>query len=194
MPPTGSITQEQVDFVETWENVSPITNYVIKLDVRGDETHVEISGRRQFMLTTQERLLTESKILDKKNNPFTNGCFRPIITPENITIETNPNALSDDEILNIFKASEIAWTEWLANIDAPATVRRMMDLADDAEDISLKRYRQLEARLTEVTGGPRHATQKDEDTYRRMAGEEGPSSGKAKRKAAMTSGGSTATS
>lgn len=197
MPPSGSITQEQVDFVETWENVSPSTNYIIRLDMRGDETHVQVSERRKFMITTQERMLTEERVLDPKNNPFKNGSFRPVITPDNVTIETNPNALSDDDILRIFKASEVAWGEWLSNLDAPATLRRMIELADENEDdIGLKRYRQMEARLAEVTGGPKHANQKDEDTFRRMGGNEGPANtGKGRRsKAAMTSGGSTSTS
>lgn len=170
--PKGSITDEQVAFVETWENLSPMTNFVIKLDLRGDETHTEISGRRQFSLTTQERLITEQRILESKHNPFRNGCFRPIVTPDDITIETNPNSLSDEDILRIFGASAIAWDEWLSNVDAEPTLRRMIELADDnQDDIPLRRYKQLQERLDVVTGGRKNARQKDEETYRTISGQ-----------------------
>lgn len=185
---SGSITNEQVDFVETWENVSPMTNFVIKLDMRGDEKHEQISERRNFRLTTQERMLTQEKILDPRHDPFRNGCFRPVITPEDITIETNPNSLSDDDIIRIFGASQVAWEEWLANVDSDATLRRMVELADNDENIAHKRVMQLNARLREVTGGPKHATQKDEETYKSLGGQSADKSArKGAAKRAMTS-------
>lgn len=169
---TGSITNEQVDFVETWENLSPMTNYFIKLDIRGDEKHEGVQGRRQFSLTTQDRLITQQRILDPKDDPFRNGCFRPIITPDDITIESNPNSLSDEDILRIFAASAVAWDEWLSNVDAEHTLRRMVELADDnQDDIPLRRYKQLQARLSDVGGGPRNAAQKDEETYKSLGGQ-----------------------
>ena len=187
--PTGSITQEQVDFVETWENVSPSVNFIVKLDVRGDEQYVQVSGSRSFTLTSHERLITQGKVVDPANDPFLNGCFRPVIVPKEVNIESNPNALSDDDIRNIFVVSEVAWSEWLDALTAPATLRRMMALAEDDEGIPHKRYNALKARLAEVTGGPKHATQKDEDTYKAMAGEAPPPSkpaSRARKKAAMT--------
>lgn len=185
--PQGSITQEQVDFLETWENVSPTTNYVIKIGPRGDEEHHAVEGPRQFTLTTQERIITQSRILEKENDPFQNGCFRPVITPEDINIDTNPNALSDEDIVNLFGASKLAWGEWLSTVDAPATLRRMLDLAvEHDEDIPYARVNQIKARLDEVGGGPRHATQKDEDTYKAMTGEGDKDARKNAGKRAMT--------
>lgn len=190
--PTGSITAEQVDFVETWENVAQSTNYVIKLDSRGEEKHEAVTGRRKFTLTTQERMITQEKILHAKHDPFLNGSFRPVVTPDDITIETNPNALSDEDIVNIFGASKMAWGEWLQTVDSEATLRRMMDLANEHEDsIPLARYNQLTARLAEVTGGPRHATQRDEDQYRSLAGDGDKGDRKKAAKRAMTSATST---
>lgn len=169
---TGSITNDQVEFVETWENLSPMTNFIIKLDMRGDEKHEEVSGKRQFSLTTQDRLITQQRVLDPKNDPFRNGCFRPVITPDDITIETNPNSLSDEDILRIFKASAVAWDEWLENVDAEPTLRRMVELADlNQDDIPLRRYKQLQTRLETVAGGKRNARQKDEETYASLGGQ-----------------------
>lgn len=148
----GSITQEDRDFVETWEHISPQNWGIIRLDPRGDERPEVISDRRTFKITTEERMITQDKIRNEKLDPFLNGSFRPVIVPDSITIETNPNALSDEEIKKILHASDLAWSEWLETIDSVATVRRMLDLAEEDEDMTVKRYRQLEQRLVDVRG------------------------------------------
>lgn len=170
----GSITNDQIDFVETWENVAPGINYIVRLNSRGDEVPEPVEGRREFKIRSVERILTEDKVLDPANDPFKNGAFRPVLVPDDINIDSNPNALSDDDIFALFKASDIAWQEYMKVVDAPATLHRMIDLADqhvDQIDLSMKRYRQLQDRLNQVTGGPKHAVQKDEETFRKMGGD-----------------------
>lgn len=151
----GSITDQDTDFVETWENIATRQNAVVRLDARGEERQEVISGRRNFMLTTEERIITENKVLDPTNNPFKNGDFRPVLVPDSVTIESNPNALSDDEIRHIFSVGDAAWPELLGTIDSVATLRRMLDLAEEAENLTMKRYRDMEHRLLEVRGGER---------------------------------------
>jgi hypothetical protein len=154
----GSISPEAREFVETWEKVAIDQYTIIHLDARGDERHeVVVQPGRRFMLTTAERIITQDRILLTKDDPFLNGAFRPITVPESVTIETNPNALSDGEIAKLLGASDIAWEEWLKTIDSPATLRRMQDLAEDAE-ISLRRYKMIEARLNEVAPAMRVTT------------------------------------
>lgn len=145
----GTITRADQEFVETWENIAVYANGIIRLDARGDERPEIISNRRTFMITTEERMITQDRIVDPRNDPFLNGAFRPVVVPDTINIETNPNALSDEEIAGIFKASDIAFEEWLKTIDSPQTLRRMMDLAPDS-DISLRRFQTIEARLAQV--------------------------------------------
>jgi hypothetical protein len=145
----GAITDEDTTFTETWQNIAHYQNAIIRLDTRGDEKFEVISGNRTFYLTTEERLITQDRIADKANDPFLNGSFRPVVVPDTVTVETNPNALSDEEILAVFASSDFAWSEWLANIDSAATLRRMLELADDA-DVSLKRYRQVEEQLVRL--------------------------------------------
>jgi len=157
----STITQEEREFVETWENIAPYQNAIIRLDVRGDEKHEVIQGEnRQFMITTEERILTQSKVVDKANDPFLNGSFRPVVVPDGVTIETNPNALSDDEIMEIFAASDFAWSEWMRTLDSPATLNRMIDLADEAPTMTVKRLREVQLRLREVKP-PTRITTKD---------------------------------
>lgn len=148
----GSITAEDREFVERWEHISPQRWGIIRLDSRGDEKAEIIYGRQQFTITTEERIISQDRCRDPKLDPFLNGSFRPVIVPDSVTIETNPNALSDEEIASILDSSDLAFSEWLKEIDAVSTVRRMLDVAEETGEISVRRYRQLEHRLDEVRG------------------------------------------
>lgn len=162
---TGSITEGERKFVETWESVTEAQNYVVREDRRGDEVYVPVQGFMQFKITTYERILTQDKIRDIRLDPFKNGQFRPVLVPESISIETNPNALSDEDIKRIFVASDIAWDEYMAVIDSPSTLRRMLDLAE-ASNLSLKRYRELESK--ESANSPKRVVQKDQEQFDKM--------------------------
>lgn len=162
---TGSITEAERRFVETWESVSEAMNWVIREDRRGDEQYVPVTGPMQFKITTYERILTQDKIKSRELDPFLNGQFRPVIVPDSISIETNPNALSDDDIRRIFVASDVAWEEYMAVIDSASTLRRMLQLAEES-DLSLKRFRELEAKAS--ASAPQRVTQKDQDQYDKM--------------------------
>lgn len=159
----SSITQQNHDFVEEWENIASNQNAIIRLDARGEEKAEVIQGRRTFYLSTAERIITSGKVIDKENDPFKNGAFRPITVPDDVTIETNPNALGDDEILQMFTVADTSWPAVLGTIDSVATLRRMLDLADEADTMTLRRYRTIEDRLLEVRGGPRRLESNDED-------------------------------
>lgn len=163
----GSVTEQDRQFVETWENIATYQNGVIKLDIRGDEKQEVISRPGEFYITTWERMLTQSKIADTKDDPFKNGAFRPVVVPDNVTIETNPNALSDAEIFDIYAASDFAWNEWMQLLDSPATLNRMVDLADEAPGATVKRLREVQVRLREVSP-QRRLTSRDETLQKFM--------------------------
>lgn len=158
----GSITEQDQDFVETWENIATRQNGIIRLDARGEERQEVITGRRSFMLTTEERIITEGKVVDPKNNPFQNGDFRPVIVPDSVTIKSNPNALSDDEIRQMFRVGDVAWPQMLSTIDSIATLRRMLDLAEEDETLTFRRVRDMENRLVEVRGTDRPRLQSND--------------------------------
>lgn len=168
----GTISKEDQEFVETWENVTPPTYTVVRLNLRGDEEQVLIAGQRQFMITTEERMLTQAKIRLATDDPFKNGAFRPVVVPDTVTVETNPNALSDQEITNVLKSSDFAWSEYMKTIDSRSTLRRMADvadkLADAGEDVKLSRYREINARLDAIP--KTRIVQKDRDQYEQMRG------------------------
>jgi hypothetical protein len=163
---SSTITDEDRKFVETWENVSANQTAIVKLDPRGNETHQLISGSRKFLVTTEERLLTQDRIRLEKDDPFKNGSFRPIHVPATVTIDTNPNALSDEDILQILRGSDVAWEQWMAVLDSVATLQRMLDSAEEA-NTSLRRYRQLEARIAELKP-KRRVVQKERGEFEKI--------------------------
>lgn len=167
----GTITDEDKKFVETWESIARYQNGVIKLDIRGDLTQEVIHGGRKFMITTEERLLTQDRIVEDKHDPFLNGAFRPIVVPDNVTATTNPNALSDDEIFQIFVASDIAFEEWLKTLDSPATLGRMVDMAEESDELSMKRFKAIKARLLELK--PQARIQSSDPQVRKFLEQEG---------------------
>lgn len=148
----GTITAEDREFVETWEHISAQRWGITRIGPAGDYRNEVIVGRRNFMLTSAERIITQDQIKSEDNDPFLNGSFRPVIVPDSVTIQSNPNALSDDEILAILNMeSEVAWRENLEVIDSVATLRRMIDIADQS-NITVKRYRELEKHLEATRG------------------------------------------
>jgi len=177
----GAISAEDKNWIEEWENVSSITNFIVRLDARGDERHEQVTGPKTFKLTTEERIITQDKIVDEKLDPFLNGCFRPVVVPESVDIETNPNALSDSDIDRILRASTVAWEEYLKVVDSPATLRRFLArfdaLLEAGEDLSAKRLRELEYKLQDIAPRAR-VVQKDQEQYDNMDAAASTSSGR----------------
>lgn len=169
---TGSVSDKERGFIETWENVSVTTNYIIRENRRGDEQYFEIKGPQKFKLSTYDRMLTQDKIVETKNDPFTNGAFRPVVVPSDVTIESNPNAMSNEDIKSVFTCSDVAWDEYMDVIDSPATLQRMVDMADQGEaELSHRRYKQLESmieRLSRANNPAGRIVQKDQATYDAM--------------------------
>ena len=95
-----------------------------------------------------------------------------MVVPTTIDVKTNPNALSDSDIERILGASAMAWEGYLEAVDSPATLRRMVTIADrmvaDGADLSMRRYRQLEQRLDAVAPRKR-VTQRDSEEYEKLA-------------------------
>lgn len=164
----GSITNEDRIFVETWESLTERRTAIVKLTARGDETR-QLITKGTFMCTTEERILTQDLIANQKDDPFLNGRFRPVVVPATITVETNPNALSDAEIEKVLKSSDLAFGEWLTSLDSLETLSRMRNLAlGMAGEVTLARFQQIEARLDEVRPGPVQVQTKDRQLLESM--------------------------
>jgi hypothetical protein len=162
----GSITEADRNFVETWENITRSKYAVIKVDSRGELKRHVITGRSKFILTSEDRIITQQYIKHDRNDPFSNGCFRPLLAPDSITVETNPNAISDDEIVAMLQLADDEWVAAVERITSPHTLSRLADFADSV-NISILRYRDIEARLKQARGNVR-VTQKDRAQYEKL--------------------------
>lgn len=159
-------TERDLAFVEEWESVCDGQVYVIKMDHRGDTKFEAVSPGRRFTITTSERLINQEKVSEEHLDPFANGWFKPVTVPDDVT-DTNPNALATEDIERVFGASSVAWDEYLELIDSSATLRRMIDVAADMEDVSHARVRQVEQKLAELNPKKR-ILQRDQDRYEKM--------------------------
>jgi hypothetical protein len=155
-------------FVETWESVTPSIHWVIKLDFRGDEKVEQIKGpNRRFTVTTEERFI-QSERAKAELNPYLNGDFKPVQVPEGLNVETNPNALNDEDVKLFLAASNRVFNEMLERIDSQSTLRRIVDMIENSEvDVAYQRYNQLSSKLDLLKGETR-IVQNDQETYEKM--------------------------
>jgi hypothetical protein len=140
--------------VETWSNTSPSLVYLTKIGEYGKRETELVYGGRAFSLTPQERRLNQSQCFDSKNDPFTNGTFKPLalIEDERDTeaLRNNPNVLDDDDIAELFKLTGEPFNQRLIAITNPTAVDRLIEVArQPSTDATvgqletLKRYKKL---------------------------------------------------
>lgn len=165
----SAITQQDKEFQEEWQSVTESQIWVIRLDSRGDDRYEAIEGARTFYISTEERLITQERIYDDTMDPFVNGSFRPLSTPESISIATNPNALSDEDIRRLLRSTQQVWDAQMVAITSAATLRRMVETAEkmveEDVDISMKRFRFIQERLDEVAPSRRQIVDPDRASF-----------------------------
>jgi hypothetical protein len=140
--------------IETWSNTSPSLVHLIKIGEYGKRETELVYGGRLFSLTPQERRLNQSSCFDAKNDPFTNGTFKPIALvedePDTERLRSNPNVLDDDGVTEIFALTGEAFSQRLIAITNPTAVNRLIEAAKQpttgasvGQLETLKRYKKL---------------------------------------------------
>jgi hypothetical protein len=166
--------------VETWVNAGPSLVYLTKIGEYGRRESELVYGGKVFGITPQERRFNQSQCYDAKNDPFTNGTFKPLVLldtePDTERLRSNPNVLDDDRVAGLFKLTGEAFSQRLLEVTNATAVDRLIDIAKQPStgasvqqlDI-LKRYRKLlagenadatdaEARGPEIDPIPRAVT------------------------------------
>lgn len=140
--------------VETWLNTSPSLIYLTKIGEYGRREAELVYGGRAFSLTPQERRLNQSHCFDAKNDPFTNGTFKPMALledePDTETLRANPNVLDDEGIIELFKLTGEPFNQRLITITNPTAIDRLIETAKQpatgasvGQLETLKRYKKL---------------------------------------------------
>jgi hypothetical protein len=140
--------------VEAWLNTSPSLVYLIKIGEYGKRETELVYGGRTFNLTPQERRINQTQCFDAKNDPFTNGTFKPLVLledePDTGTLRANPNVLDDADISELFTLTGEAFGQRLVAITNPTAVDRLIEAArrpDTGASVgqleTLKHYKKL---------------------------------------------------
>jgi hypothetical protein len=141
--------------IETWVNVSAGLVHLIKIGEYGRRETELVYGGRTFAITPQERRLNQSQIFDPiKNDPFSNGSFKPLVLlddeKDTAILRANPNVLDDDAITELFALSGDAFNERLLTITNANAIDRLIDVArkpDTGASVQqvhiLERYKKL---------------------------------------------------
>jgi hypothetical protein len=140
--------------IETWMNAGQSMVHLIKIGEYGRRETELIYGERVFSLTPQERRINQSQCHDSKNDPFTNGTFKPIALlddePDTERLRSNPNVLDDSRIADLFKLTGEPFSQQLVAITNLTAVDRLVEIARQPATGAtvgqleiLKRYRKL---------------------------------------------------
>jgi hypothetical protein len=141
--------------VESWVNVGSAMVHLIKIGEYGRRETELVYGGRTFAITPQERRLNQSQVFDPaKNDPFTNGSFKPLVLlddeKDTAILRANPNVLDDDAIAELFKVTGEAFSQRLLAITNPNTIDRLIETArkpDTGASVQqvhiLERYKKL---------------------------------------------------
>jgi hypothetical protein len=140
--------------VETWLNTSPSLVHLIKIGEYGKRETELVYGGRAVSLTPQERRINQSSCYDAKNDPFTNGTFKPLALiedePDTERLRNNPNVLDDDGVAELFTLTGEAFSQQLIAITNLTAVDRLIETAKQpatgasvGQLETLKRYKKL---------------------------------------------------
>lgn len=166
----GTIIEPDSDQLETWKNATKGRIVVQKLGALGQRRAEMIGPGRVIHITPQERRMNQELAANKDLDDFLNGRLQPIKLDQSVEdfaeLTSNPNLLGDDaQVARLFTASDDVFAERLSEIKNPASLERLLELAnDDATGARVSQLKMIEARLAQVT--PRvdsvHATGGDD--------------------------------
>lgn len=142
------------DDKEVWENPNAGYRYVAIQNNRGEPTSLEIGPRQKFSISTFDRIvLNQEKTPEKANDMFSNGTFskvRLVETAEDYEeLASNPNLLSETELLEMFQLTIAPFKKKLADIANVRVLDRLLELAQTS-DSTTPQVNAIKKRLDEV--------------------------------------------
>lgn len=119
---------------ELWENMLPGTVWVeTTLDEKKGTTRViKVQGKGSYLrLLTEDRRLTQERVLDKKNDPFVNGTLVRVDTDQQSDEETaSDSAKSDLDLRALLTYKQVKkFTESIDQL-SEVSLRRLKSLLD----------------------------------------------------------------
>lgn len=140
---------------ETWRSSIPGTIVVKKYDRRGDVVEEVVLGNRSFQITPDERLFNQDLAATSEQDPFRNGMMQPVRlldgTEDAAEIASNPNLLSESDMVTMFKAHYKTFESRIKQITNISTLTRLREVAEEV-DATMKQVGLIDLRLKETQG------------------------------------------
>jgi hypothetical protein len=145
------------DNQETWANHGKGDVFVVTFDHTGRLKSVPIRAGQKLTLTIKERQLNQERAFSSEVDMFSNGRLSPVRLVDSADdyeeIASNPNHLSETDMLDVLKLKGKAFSERLDEITNVIALERMHELAsDDTASVSMAQFKALEKRLATVRG------------------------------------------
>ena len=107
--------------------------YITKIGEYGRRESELVHGGRVFALTPQERRLNQAQCFDPKNDPFTNGSFKPLALLDDevdtARLRNNPNVLDDHRVGELFALKGEGFSQKLLEITNQTAIDRLIEIA-----------------------------------------------------------------
>lgn len=146
---------------ETWSNAGAGEVWILTFDHSGKVKQIPIRSGGKAVITVEERKLNQDRAASVEKDFFMNGSLTPIRLVDTAEdyheISSNPNLLSEDDMLDLFKLKGPAFRARLADVTNVIALRRMLDIAksdDAATNVTMTQFKILESRITDLSSGP----------------------------------------
>lgn len=142
---------------ETWTNIGKGDVFVLTFDHSGRLKSVPVRAGQRITMTVRERQLNQERAYTQDVDMFSNGRLAPVRLVDTADdyeeIASNPNHLSEDDMLDVLKLKGKAFTDRLNDITNVIALERMHELASDEKaSVSMTQFRALEKHLSEIRG------------------------------------------
>lgn len=150
-----NIHETSTSELEMWENPGNSRVVVAKLDARGQRRSEMVNGGRKFHITPLERRMNQEMAYNETLDVFKNGTLRPVRliegTEDANEIASNPNHLSDSDMVELLKGHHKTFEKRLSEIKNPGTVERLLELSQSKDiDASTSRVQMIRDRIVEM--------------------------------------------
>jgi len=142
---------------ETWSNIGKGDVFILTYDHKGALRSVPIRAGQSLTISVEERQLNQDRAASSDMDIFSNGRLAPMRLVDSADdyeeIASNPNHLTEADMLEILKSKGKAFSQRLDEISNVIALERMHELAsDESLNVSMAQFRALESRLAEIRG------------------------------------------
>jgi hypothetical protein len=141
---------------ELWRSAIEGEIWIKQYDRRGDEISVRVPAGKEFRILPEERKINQELAAEPHLDPFQNGHLIPVQLVESAEdfeeLQGNPNHLTENDMRGLLDDPKNldALKSGLALVSNPTTLVRLLAIAEDRDETTLKQVKAIEDRLQQV--------------------------------------------